>query len=189
LRAEPAYTDRLARFLENHDEPRSAATLGRRQPAAAVLLATLPGMRFYFDGQLEGRRLRTPVQLGRWHDEPLDRATQDLYERLLRVTASPLFHDGEWRLLEVAPAADSSFGDLIAYRWRHAARLALVVVNLGEGHASGYLPIGAELPSGESVDVADLLTGTKRRVPRRSLDVRGLFVRLPLGGAHLLEVG
>ena len=189
LRAEAAYRDRLARFIENHDEPRSAATLGPRLPAAAVLLATLPGMRFYFDGQLEGRRLRSPVQLGRWHDEPLDSTTQDLYGRLLRATASPLFHDGEWRLLEVAPAADSSFGDLIAYRWRHAAQLALVVVNLGDAEASGYVPVGAELPPGESVGVADLLTGTKRRVPRRSLDVRGLFVRLPPGGAHLLEVG
>ncbi|HZB26696.1 MAG TPA: alpha-amylase family glycosyl hydrolase, partial [Vicinamibacterales bacterium] len=30
LRAEPAYRDRLARFLENHDESRSAVTLARR---------------------------------------------------------------------------------------------------------------------------------------------------------------
>ena len=189
LRAEPAYRDRLARFLENHDEGRSAVTLARRLPAAAVLLATLPGMRFYFDGQLEGRRTRTPVQLGRWRDEPVDRAIQDLYDRLLRATAAPLFHDGEWRSLDVLPADDSSFGDLVAFRWRNAVHLALVVVNLGEGTASGYLPIGAELPHGTGVDMVDLLTAGRRRVPRRSLDVRGLFVRLPPGGAQVLDVG
>ena len=66
LRAEPDYSERMARFLENHDEPRSAASLAHRLPAAAAIFATLPGMRFYFDGQIEGRSIRTPVQLARW---------------------------------------------------------------------------------------------------------------------------
>lgn len=188
LRAEPQYSDRLARFLENHDEQRSAVTLAPRLPAAAVLLATLPGMRFYFDGQLQGRRVRTPVQLGRWLDEPVDERTRDLYDRLLAATAGALFHEGEWKLLEAAPAHDSSFGDLLAYRWRGDNDVALVVVNLGVGDALGYVPIVADLPRGSAFDVTDLLTGGSRRMARRSLDVRGLFVQLPPGGAHLFMV-
>jgi glycosidase len=66
LRAERAFSDRLARFLENHDEERSAARFGGRVRAAAALAATLPGMRFFFDGQLEGRRISAPVKLARW---------------------------------------------------------------------------------------------------------------------------
>ena len=100
LQADPAYSAKLARFLENHDEPRSATEFGPRLPAAAALVLTLPGLRFFFDGQLEGVPVRTPVQLGRWPDDP-DRADiRDFYTRLLRTIDHPLFHDGEWTLLE-----------------------------------------------------------------------------------------
>ena len=44
LLADVAYQRRLVRFLENHDEPRAAATMPRgNERAAAVMIATLPG--------------------------------------------------------------------------------------------------------------------------------------------------
>src|SRR5580658_1303467 len=53
LGADPRYQSKLARFLENHDEPRSAVVFPRERIAfVATLLATLPGMRFYHHGQL-----------------------------------------------------------------------------------------------------------------------------------------
>ena len=53
------YENRLARFMENHDEPRAAATFqpGQHQ-AAAVLTYLSPGLRFFHQGQFEGRRKR-----------------------------------------------------------------------------------------------------------------------------------
>ena len=52
-----AYQERLIRFIENHDEPRAAATFGAGQArAAAVVMSTLQGARLYHDGQLEGLR-------------------------------------------------------------------------------------------------------------------------------------
>ena len=69
LHADPAYANRLVRFLENHDEPRSAPAFAGRLPAAATIALSLPGMRFLFEGQLEGSEIRTPVQLGRWPAE------------------------------------------------------------------------------------------------------------------------
>ena len=45
----------LCRFVENHDEPRSAAAVRAHLPAALCVMSTIPGMRFFFDGQLEGR--------------------------------------------------------------------------------------------------------------------------------------
>jgi hypothetical protein len=188
LRAGTDYSVRLARFLENHDEPRSAATLGQRFPAAAALFATLPGMRFYFDGQIEGRRIRTPVQLGRWADEPVDARSTAVYERLLAAAATPLFRIGEWKLLETSSAGDSSFGELIAFRWRRGDDLAVVAANLGSRTASGHVPIVAELPGGDAFDFNDRLTDTTYRWSRRSLDVRGLFVRLAPGAAHVFVV-
>jgi len=191
LRAEPAFNERLVRFLENHDEPRGASVLADRIPAAAALFGTLPGMRFYFDGQIEGRKLRAPVQLGRWAEEAVDRHIEALYLRLLATTSateSPLFHEGDWKLLEVSSAGDGSFEDLIAFRWRHEGALAVVVANLGRGEASGHLPLVAHLPREDAFDFADRLNGTTYRRKRKALDVRGLYVRLAPGGAHLFTV-
>src|SRR5262249_37659643 len=51
------YQDKLARFLENHDEPRAAATFAPGvHEAAAVITFLSPGLRFFHQGQLEGRR-------------------------------------------------------------------------------------------------------------------------------------
>jgi hypothetical protein len=145
-------------------------------------------MRFYFDGQVEGRKIRTPVQLGRWAEEPLDAGIHAMYERLLSATSGPLFHDGEWKLIEASSAGDGSFSDLIAFRWRAAEELAVVVANLGSRVASADVPIVDELPTGETFDVVDRLTGASFQWTRTSMAVRGLFVRLEPGHASIFVV-
>src|SRR5262249_7168221 len=48
------YQDKLARFLENHDEPRAAAEFSWPQHAAAAVITYLsPGLRFFHQGQFE----------------------------------------------------------------------------------------------------------------------------------------
>jgi hypothetical protein len=48
------YQDKLARFLENHDEPRAAATFTPEiHEAAAVITFLSPGLRFFHHGQFE----------------------------------------------------------------------------------------------------------------------------------------
>jgi hypothetical protein len=185
LLADRAFSDRLARFLENHDEPRSAAQIGHRLAAAATMLATLPGMRFFFDGQENGARLRAPVQLGRWPDEEVAPHVRDLYTRLLRAADDELFHAGEWRLLDADPAGDRTHQDLIAWQWSLGERRAVTVVNLGAGSAQGHVRVGP-LPSGEQWEFDDQLTGARYRWSRDSLTRTGLYVRLDAGGAHLL---
>jgi hypothetical protein len=188
LQAEPAYRDRLARFLENHDEPRSAATLNGRLPAAAAMLATLPGMRFFFDGQLDGARIKPPVQLGRWRDEPVDRAIRALYGRILRAADEDLFHYGEWKLLDVAPAGDRTSEDLIAYRWRLDDAWALTVANLGERPVQGHVAVAGEFSRGTSFDFEDCVSEETYRWRREDIEARGLFVRLAPGAAHVMFV-
>ena len=67
------YQDKLARFLENHDEPRAAATFPPGvHEAAAVITFLSPGLRFFHQGQFEGRTKRISPHLGRGPDEPID---------------------------------------------------------------------------------------------------------------------
>jgi glycosidase len=179
---------RLARFIENHDEPRSAERLGERLTAAAVLISTAPGMRFFYDGQFEGRRVKAPVQLGRWPDEPVDDTVAGLYERVLRVSADRVFREGDWRMLDVSAAGDLTFNDIVAYRWRSAARLAIVVVNLRGSPSQAHVAVAADLPPGAGFDFHDTLTGARYRWTRESLEQGGLYVRLEGGQAHVLFV-
>ncbi len=81
---DPAYLQRLTRFIENHDEPRAAATFGPEQErAAAVVVATLPGAVLWYEGQFDGRRVRPPVFLARRPQEPVDAALRAFYECLV----------------------------------------------------------------------------------------------------------
>ena len=179
---------RLARFIENHDEPRSVVALGPRLTASASLAGTLPGMRFFFDGQMDGRRIRTPVQLGRWRDESSDPAVRAFYERLLAFASNDLLHDGEWGLLDSSPAGDRSSPNIVAHRWRSRSALAIVVANLGDREAQAHLPVAADLTPGVAFDFEDCLTGAKYRWTREALERTGLYVRLNAGAAHLFLV-
>ena len=179
---------RLARFIENHDEPRSAATLTERLTAASSLIATSPGLRFFFDGQLDGRQIKSPVQLGRWADEPVDEQIRAMYRRMLRFARAPLLHEGNWRLLHVSAAGDHTFNDIIAYRWRSADALAVVAVNLGGSASQAHINLAADLPDSDAFDFVDALTDARYLRTRESLMASGLYVRLEAGSAHLFEV-
>ena len=159
---------------------------GARLPAAATLAATLPGMRFFFDGQLEGRRVRAPVQLARWSEEPVDAAVADLYERLLRAASMPALHDGEWTLHDVASAGDATFGSLVAYSWRCERDWVVVAANLSASEAQGLVHIDAP-PDGAAFTFRDQLSDESYRWDREDLR-NGLYVRLPGGRAHFCDV-
>lgn len=84
------YQGKLARFLENHDEPRAAATFPPGvHEAAAVITFLSPGLRFFHEGQFRGRTKRISPHLCRRPDEPLNQELAKFYDRLLTVLRQP----------------------------------------------------------------------------------------------------
>jgi hypothetical protein len=188
LAADIRYQSKLTRFLENHDEPRSAAAFQHERIAPlATLLSTLPGMRFYHHGQLEGRKTFVPMPLAKAQPESTDHRIQELYERLLQLNDAEVFHKGEWKLLDVQPAGDDTFQDLIAYRWQHQADSRLLVVNLGSRTAQGKVQEAAAAVS-ENCLFCDLLDGSEYLRKRADLASDGLYVRLGPYHAHAFEI-
>lgn len=132
LHADTRYQEQMIRFIENHDEPRAAASLGAgRDLAAAVLVATLPGATLLHEGQFAGHRIRLPVQLGRRPVEPDNELVAHFYRMLLTEVAQPIYHEGDWRLRECTPAWDrnDTHRNLVAYTWRRDDTRRLIVVN------------------------------------------------------------
>ena len=124
------YQEKLARFLENHDEPRAAATfpLGIHQAAAALTFLS-PGLRFFHQGEFEGRKKRISPHLGRAPSEPIDENLRQFYDRLLAILRNPVVRDGEWRLLECAPGWDGNWTHdcFVAFAWQSAMGEKMVV--------------------------------------------------------------
>jgi hypothetical protein len=147
------YQDKLARFLENHDEPRAAATFPRGvHEAAAVITFLSPGLRFFHDGQFAGRMKRISPHLVRAPIEPVNQDLQSFYDRLLVVLRQPIVHNGRWQLLECVPAWDGNgtWDCFVAFGWEgpDGARL-LVAVNFASHQSQCYVRLPfADLSNG-----------------------------------------
>jgi hypothetical protein len=127
------YQGKLARFMENHDEPRAAATFApAMHEAAAVITYLSPGLRFFHQGQFEGRRKRISPHLVRAPLEPLNQQLEQFYDRLLGFLRHPTVRDGDWRLLECTAAWEGNWTSdcFVAWLWTSAAGdRRLVAVN------------------------------------------------------------
>ena len=119
LLADLSYQQGMVRFIENHDEPRAAATFpDGKGRAAAVAILTLPGARLLHEGQFEGLKVRLPVFLARRPAEPVDQDLADFYENLLKETSRDLFRNGDWRLCERSGWPDNqSCQNILTWCW------------------------------------------------------------------------
>ena len=89
------YQDKMARFLENHDEPRAAAAFAAgMHEAAATITFCLLGCGSSMRGNSRGRRTRISPHLCRGPCEPGDPNLQQFYERLLAVLREPVVRNG-----------------------------------------------------------------------------------------------
>jgi hypothetical protein len=188
LQADGGYQERLIRFIENHDEPRAAATFGPPQArAAAIVMSTLQGARLYHDGQLEGRRTRIPVFLGRGPDERPDSDLRSFYERLLRAVADADLRDGDWRLCECMGWPDNdSHRRLVSWCWSSPDSRHLVVVNLSDAPAQARVRLPWEDLRRRTWELTDRLDGQRFQRAGDALADKGLYVALGPWASHFL---
>jgi hypothetical protein len=186
------FQNKLARFLENHDEPRAAATFAPGQhEAAAVITFLSPGLRFFHQGQFEGRRKRISPHLVRAPLEPPDAALHEFYGALLAVIRQPIVRNGEWRLLECVAAWDGNpTGEcFIAWSW-HAqnGQRRVMAVNYAGNQSQCYVRLPFPELSGHKVRFKDLTGPAAYDRDGSELVSRGLYLDLPAWGFHVFEV-
>jgi glycosidase len=186
------YQDKLARFLENHDEPRAAATFppGMHETAAVITYLS-PGLRFFHQGQFEGRKKRLSPHLIRAPDEAVDSNLARFYDRLLSILRDPVVREGRWQLLECAPAWDgnSTADNFIACAWRGSGDEWLVVaVNYAADQGQCYVRLPFESLGGRGWLLRDRLGDASYARDGDDLQARGLFLDAAPWQCHVFEL-
>jgi glycosidase len=186
------YQSRLARFMENHDEPRAAAAFAPGMHEAAAIITYLsPGLRFFHQGQFEGRTKRISPHLVRAPNEPVDSSLQQFYASLLKVLRQPLVRQGQWRLLDCVSAWEGNWTSdcFIAWSWQgQDGRRRLIAVNYADNQSQCYVRLPFDDLSNRTVRFRDLIGPDSYSRDGNDLSSRGLFVDLAPWKYHVFEV-
>jgi hypothetical protein len=190
LLADRSYQEKIVRFIENHDEPRAAATFpGGKGRAAAVAILTLMGGKLLYEGQFEGRKVRLPVFLGRRPVEPPDQDLATFYGRLLKATSREVFRNGDWRLCDRSGWPDNqSCLNVLTWCWSGEAERFLVVINFGPEPAQARIHVPWDELRGKQWRLTDALSGDVYDRSGDEMREAGLYVDLAPWQCHLLEM-
>ena len=183
------FQNKYSRFMENHDEQRRAVIFPNdRLVAGGTLLGTLPGMRFYHQGELEGRTIHLPITLRLAAEEPVDSFTTAFFQKILQITKQDVFHQGQWNPLTVVDEGDNSSANLIVYEWFSGNSWKVIAVNLSANTSQGRVswpentfPATQYIFQDELNEVTYDRAGAELRNP-------GLFVLLNPFQAHIFDV-
>ncbi|MES2791583.1 MAG: alpha-amylase family glycosyl hydrolase [Planctomycetota bacterium] len=181
--ADMEFQNKLARFLENHDEPRAAATFSPDvHQAAAVLTYLSPGLRFFHQGQFEGRLKRISPHLNRGPDEPVNQQLSDFYGQLRSILRRPAVRAGDWQLLTVDPAweGNGTADSIVAFSWQGPVGERLVVaVNYAPQQSQGYVRLPYPDLDGTQWQLRDELGTDTYDRDGHDLQSRGLYLDVP----------
>lgn len=181
LLADLGYQDKLARFLENHDEPRATGEFPWPQhPAAAIITFLSPGLRFFHQGQFEGARVRIPAHLCRGPVEPINLDAVAFYAKLLKaLKETSAFRDGAWSQLQPQPAWPGNWTSnaFVAYAWAgQDGSCHVVVANYAGNQGQCRLQLPFPALRGKQVRLTDVMgTETYDRDGSDLLD-HGLYI-------------
>lgn len=199
LQAQGGFQDRCLRFIENHDEPCAVTAFGPAQSRSAAMATFFtPGMRLFHEGQLEGHRIRVPVQLGRRPIESEDVETALFYEKILGALQDRIFQDGVFKPLAVNSTGfgDASNQALLALSWTPPPGKAansifgyLIVANMSGARAYGRIPLPNDLyKNGSTYMFYDRYDGKRYERDGGELAWPGLYVSLEGHQPHIFEI-
>ena len=174
------YQNRMARFLENHDEARAAASFPLEQHRAAAAISFLsPGLRFFHQGQFEGRVKRISPHLVRAPKEPINQELNHFYNALLSVLRRRVVREGNWQLVDCEPAWEGNWTSacFIAFAWEDAEGSRLIAaVNYAPNQSQCYVRLRFADLGGAQWRLEDLLGEAVYERDGDDLATRGLYL-------------
>jgi hypothetical protein len=188
------YQDRLARFLENHDEPRAAASFPwQRHQAAAIITFFAPGLRFFHQGQLDGARVHLPVHLRRGPLESPNPDIAEFYDKLLAVLSKrDAFRQGAWSLIPPEPgwAGNPTWQDFIAYAWHGPdGGNYVAIVNYSDHRGQCHVRLPFKVLTGNQFRLIDVMGSEVYDRDGSGLIDPGLYIDLGPWRYNLFRLG
>ncbi len=191
LNADKSFQLKSVRFLENHDEERAVERFGLKESlAAAVLTGTIQGMRFYYDGQFDGKKVKLPVQLGREPSEKPNLYVRKHYDKILLITKEKIFQEGNWQILNALPVSrdNKSFENIFAWQWTDQNETRIVAINYSGTTSQCRLKF--EVKSNQvEILLTDLLNETQYVRATDEIKNIGLFIELKNYQSHIFKIG
>jgi hypothetical protein len=190
LHAEKEFQMKSVRFIENHDEIRAAKKFGiSKSIAAAVIISTVQGVHFYYDGQFEGKKTRLPVQLGR---EPVEKVSQELmkfYDSLLLITNNEIFKYGNWKLLYPLQVSDTdnTCENILSWQWELNNEYRIIVINYSNIISRCRLRLEMNTRK-RKIQLEDLLAQKIYNRSAREIKNPGLFIELKGYQSHIFSI-
>jgi glycosidase len=177
------YQRHMARFLENHDEPRAAAEFcAGKHEAAAIATFLSPGLRFFHQGQFTGKKKRISPHLVRGPDEPGNTEIELFYKKLLEIIKRPVFRTGQWQLLSCQQAWESNFTheNYISFAWKgESDEKILTVINYSRHRSQCYIKFPFRESGPGTITFLDLITGVTYDRNAEEMIEKGLYLDEP----------
>ena len=189
LNAEMEYQKKSVRFIENHDEERAVVSLGKeKSKAAAVIISTTYGLHLYHDGQLDGKKIKLPVQLGREPKEGFNDCMNQIYNNLLKITNDDIFKFGQWKILDTKPAweGNRNHKNFLVWLIVHNSRKRLVVVNYSREVSQCRIDIDVDNYPGK-FKLKDVLNSKTFYRKTEEVKSEGLFIELGPYKSHIFS--
>jgi hypothetical protein len=192
LLAPLSFQNHCARFLENHDEKRAATVFPWEvhQPAALLTYLT-PGLRFFHEGQSDGRRAHACIHLARRQVEPVDAAVQAFYDKLFACLQRRQVREGRWNFHTCRPAWENNatVEQFLAFGWDPDPEPRLLAaINFGPARGQCYVELPLTELRGKRVLLRDLLSTAQYERNGDELSTRGLYLDMAAWAYHLFEI-
>jgi glycosidase len=191
LGADISYQRKLVRFLENHDEPRAAATFSDdAHKAAAVSTYFTPGLRFFHAGQLRGARIKPSIHLRRRYPEPANSNLFAFYQRVLDCLKLDSWPD-DWTLLEAAAAWNGNWTNncFTCFGWSSNGDLdVLAAINFSDHQSQCYVKLPFPTLCDHQIVLRDLLGDAVYQRSGSELFSSGLYLDMPNWQFHLFKI-
>ncbi len=184
LAAPPDRQARMARFLENHDEPRAASVFSWPEQRAATAVTFLaPGLRFLHGGQLQGARVHVSMHFARGPEEPVDAHAVVFHQALLGL----LPHQGAFTAPEPEPAwpDNPTHRSVVLLLWCEASGILLVCVNLSPSRAQCRARLAFDAGAWS---LTDRLGPERYERTAAAMSDPGLYLDLPPWGVNAFQI-
>ena len=153
-----------------------------------MITYSIPGLRFFHQGQFEGRKKRISPHLVRAPEESPDKEIEEFYDQLLAILRMPIVRSGQWQWLTCQPAWDGngSWDSFVAHSWQGSSgERMLIAVNYAPHPSQCYINLPFAEIRNRSVRLKDLLSPACYIREGNELLERGLYLDLQPWSYHV----